>query len=163
MHGTHDLRSSFAACWGLCPVPRVVRTRAICRMSAFASAGMCCRAVTLSPTRLDYLSQVLLCRTTTEVPSADANAYERGQKTRAGDGSALYLGLELLLLLYYAPLFNMSRTLSRGNNRPGLTLRARPGLFIYRHPVCRPLSRVSVRRSSCCLISAHGAVALCIS
>ena len=61
------------------------------------------------------------------------------------------------------PLFNMSRTLSRGNNRPGLTLRARPGLFIYRHPVCRPLSRVSVRRSSCCLISARGAVALCIS
>ena len=39
------------------------------------------------------------------MPSADANAYERGQKTRAGDGSALYLGLELLLLLYYAPLF----------------------------------------------------------
>ena len=61
------------------------------------------------------------------------------------------------------PLFNMSRTLSRGNIRPGLTLRARPGLFIYRHPVCRPLSRVSVRRSSCCLISARGAVALCIS
>ena len=73
-------------------------------MSAFASVGMCCRAVTLSPTRLDYLSQVLLRRTATEVPSADANAYERGQKTRAGDGSALYLGLELLLLLYYAPL-----------------------------------------------------------
>ena len=62
-----------------------------------------------------------------------------------------------------ALLFNMSRTLSRGNNRPGLTLRARPGLFIYRHPVCRPLSRVSVRRSSCCLISARGALALCIS
>ena len=74
-------------------------------MPAFAPAGTCCYAVALSPTRLDCLSEVLLRRTATEVPSADANAYERGQKTRAGDGGALYLGLELLLLLYYAPLF----------------------------------------------------------
>ena len=66
-------------------------------------AGTCCGAVTLSPTRLDYLSQVLLRRTTTEMPSADANAYECGQKTCAGDGGALYLGLELHFLLYYAP------------------------------------------------------------
>ena len=59
--------------------------------------------------------------------------------------------------------FDMSRTSSRGNNRPGLTLRARPGLFIYPHPVCRPLSRASVRRSSCCLMAARGACAPCIS
>ena len=72
-------------------------------MSAFAPAGTCCRAVTLSPTRLDYLSQVLLRRTATEIPSADTNAYERGQKTCAGDGDVLYLGLELHFLLYYAP------------------------------------------------------------
>ena len=38
----------------------------------------------------------------------------------------------------------------------------RPGP-IYLHPVVRPLSRVSVRRSSCCLISARGAHALRIS
>ena len=59
--------------------------------------------------------------------------------------------------------FNMSRTSSRGNNRPGLTSRARPGLFIYRRPACRPLSHVSVRRSSRCLISARGACAPCVS
>ena len=59
----------------------------------------------------------------------------------------------------------LSRTSSRGYSRSGLTLRARRGLlFIYRHPVCGgPLSRASVRRSSCCLIAARGACALFIS
>ncbi len=74
-----------------------------------------------------------------------------------------YMSVLLMTVAAFIALpFNMSRTLSRGNNRPGLTSRARPGLFIYRHPVCRPLSRVSVRRSSCCLISARGACAPCI-
>mgnify|MGYP000258450013 CR=1 FL=1 len=48
----------------------------------------------------------------------------------------------------------MSRTLSRGNKWPGPTFsKAGPGL-LYLRPVVRPPSRVSVRRSSCCLISA---------
>ena len=62
-------------------------------------------------------------------------------------------------------LLKLSRTSSRGYSRSDLTLRARRGLlFIYRHPVCGgPLSRASVRRSSCCLIAALGACALFIS
>lgn len=74
-----------------------------------------------------------------------------------------YMSVLLMTVAAFIALpFNMSRTLSRGNNRPGLTSRARPGLFIYRRPACRPLSHVSVRRSSRCLISARGACAPCI-
>ena len=81
--------------------PQVVRTRAICRMSAFTAAGV---SVTLPPTRLDCLSRIFLRRAATEVPGADGNARERGQETCAGDGGALYLGLELRFFLYYVPL-----------------------------------------------------------
>lgn len=72
-------------------------------MPAFTAAGV---AVTLPQAqRLDCLSQVLFRRAATKMPGGSANAYERGQKTCAGDGDVLHLGLKLFLLFYYAPLF----------------------------------------------------------
>ena len=101
MCGTHDLGGFFGG--GYVSSPQIVRTRAICQMPDFTAAGV---AVTLPQAqRLDCLSQVLLRRAATEMPGGSANAYERGQKTCAGDGDVLHLGLKLFLLFYYAPLF----------------------------------------------------------
>ena len=72
-------------------------------MPAFTAAGV---AVTLPQAqRLDCLSQILFRRAATKMPGGSANAYERGQKTCAGDSDVLHLGLKLFLLFYYAPLF----------------------------------------------------------